>query len=69
MSSVSLCQMTHRACRRINMLKVNLSEVSVLLAGIYVVEDVSETYIEKPFLDKGSFTEFMKNAIDIVQCR
>lgn len=41
----------------------------MFLAGIYVVEDVSETYIEKPFLDKGSFTEFVKNAIDIVQCR
>lgn len=37
--------------------------------GIYVVEDISENYIEKPFLDKGTFTEFMKNAIDIVQCR
>jgi hypothetical protein len=37
--------------------------------GIYVVEDISENYIEKPFLDKGTFTEFMKDAIDIVQCR
>jgi hypothetical protein len=37
--------------------------------GIYVVEDLSENYIEKPFLDKGTFTEFMKTAIDIVQCR
>jgi hypothetical protein len=46
-----------------------IHRASVFLAGIYVVEDVSETYIEKPFLDKGSFTEFVKNAIDIVQCR
>jgi hypothetical protein len=37
--------------------------------GIYVVEDISENYIEKPFLDKGTFTEFIKRAIDIVQCR
>lgn len=37
--------------------------------GIYVVEDLSENYIEKPFLDKGTFTDFMKTAIDIVQCR
>ena len=37
--------------------------------GIYVVEDLSENYIEKPFLDKGTFTEFMKTATDIVQCR
>ncbi|CAL5223917.1 g6515 [Coccomyxa viridis] len=37
--------------------------------GIYVVEDLSENYIEKPFLDKGTFTEFMKTALDIVQCR
>ena len=37
--------------------------------GIYVVEDLSENYIEKPFLDKGTFTNFMKTAIDTVQCR
>jgi len=37
--------------------------------GIYVVEDLSENYIEKPFLDKGTFTDFMKTAIDVVQCR
>ena len=34
-----------------------------------MVEDLSENYIEKPFLDKGTFTNFMKTAIDTVQCR
>lgn len=34
-----------------------------------MVEDISENYIEKPFLAAGTFTEFIKNAIDVVQCR
>ena len=34
-----------------------------------MVEDISENYIEKPFLAKGTFTDFIKNAIDVVQCR
>jgi hypothetical protein len=42
---------------------------SLKTGGIYVVEDISENYIEKHYLDKGSFTQFMKNAIDVVQCR
>lgn len=42
---------------------------SLKSGGIYVVEDISENYIEKPFLAAGTFTEFVKNAIDVVQCR
>ncbi|EIE27695.1 hypothetical protein COCSUDRAFT_64337 [Coccomyxa subellipsoidea C-169] len=42
---------------------------SLKSGGIYVVEDISENYIEKPFLAKGTFTDFIKNAIDVVQCR
>ncbi len=34
-----------------------------------MVEDISENYIEKPFLAKGTFTDFIKNTIDVVQCR
>lgn len=34
-----------------------------------MVEDISENYIEKPFLAPGTFTDFIKNAIDVVQCR
>ena len=37
--------------------------------GIYIVEDISENYAEKPFGDKGTFVAFVKNAIDIVHCR
>ena len=37
--------------------------------GIYIVEDISENYVEKPFGDKGTFVAFVKNAIDIVHCR
>ena len=35
---------------------------------MYIVEDTSENYIEKPFLDPGTFMAFMKQAIDVVQC-
>ena len=28
--------------------------------GIYIVEDTSENYIEKPFLDPSTFMSFMK---------
>lgn len=42
---------------------------SLKSGGIYVVEDISENYIEKPFLAKGTFTDFIKTAIDVVQCR
>ena len=37
--------------------------------GVYVVEDLSENYIESPFLDPETFIGFMKQAMDIVQCR
>ena len=37
--------------------------------GVYIVEDLSENYIEKPFGDSNTFMAFAKNAIDIVQCR
>ncbi|CAL8463645.1 g3179 [Coccomyxa elongata] len=42
---------------------------SLKSGGIYVVEDISENYIEMPFLAPGTFTDFIKNAIDVVQCR
>lgn len=37
--------------------------------GVYIVEDISANYVEKPFGDKGTFVAFVKNAIDIVHCR
>ena len=37
--------------------------------GVYIVEDTSENYIEKPFLDPSTFMAFMKQAVDVVQCR
>ena len=33
------------------------------------MEDTSENYIEKPFLDPSTFMAFMKQAVDVVQCR
>lgn len=37
--------------------------------GIYIVEDTSENYIEKEFLAPDTFMAFMKQAMDVVQCR
>ena len=37
--------------------------------GVYLVEDISENYIESPFHDPGTFVALMKQAMDIVQCR